>query len=555
MTTHRHRHHDSRPLPPGARGRAARLAACALAFLAAVLPAVGQAEPPSAPGFADAASEIRFRLDQALAELDRLYEEIAAEKLPLARELSALEQQLLAARAQYQQTTRTLDSRNLDVSNLRNEIKARQDEVGFLSTLLGQYVQNFETRLHIAEVQRFQDLVVDARDAPENDTLTDQQQFEAQAALVEASIDRLFGALGGTRFDGSAVGDDGLVKQGTFVQFGPMALFRSSDGAYVGTVEQRINSTEPAVVGFETPENALAAAEVVTSATGGLFPMDPTLGNAHVVEKIEETFVEHVKKGGPVMVPIFALAGAALLVAMFKGLFLFRPMRPSPTRVRNLLQAVARGEHEGALTQARELRGPAGKMLEAGAEHQDEPRELIEEVMYEQVLTTRLRLNRMLPFIAICAAAAPLLGLLGTVTGIINTFKLITVFGSGDVKTLSGGISEALITTKFGLITAIPALLLHAFLARRAKGIVDDMEKSAIAFVNEVVRYRARHGTLEGQRGGMPASAAAASAPAATAPVAVSAGAGAYPAAYASGPSFPVGAGYPGADASSERGD
>jgi biopolymer transport protein ExbB len=121
-------------------------------------------------------------------------------------------------------------------------------------------------------------------------------------------------------------------------------------------------------------------------------------------------------------------------------------------------------------------------------EHLGEPRELIEEIMYETVLTTRLKVNRLLPFIAICAASAPLLGLLGTVTGIINTFKIITEFGTGDVKNLSGGISEALITTKFGLIVAIPSLLLHAFLSRKARNVIGEMERAAVAFVNQVSR-------------------------------------------------------------------
>ena len=125
-------------------------------------------------------------------------------------------------------------------------------------------------------------------------------------------------------------------------------------------------------------------------------------------------------------------------------------------------------------------------MLRVGADNLRQPRELIEEVMYEVVLKARLKLQSMLPFIAICAASAPLLGLLGTVTGIINTFKKLMIFGSGDVKSLSGGISEALITTKFGLIVAIPSLLLHAYLSRKAKRVVGDMETSAIEFVNQV---------------------------------------------------------------------
>lgn len=91
---------------------------------------------------------------------------------------------------------------------------------------------------------------------------------------------------------------------------------------------------------------------------------------------------------------------------------------------------------------------------------------------------------------AITAAAAPLLGLLGTVTGMIKTFNLITIFGTGDAKSLSSGISEALVTTELGLIVAIPALILHGILSRMAKEKLGTLEQTALSFINGVVATR-----------------------------------------------------------------
>jgi len=103
---------------------------------------------------------------------------------------------------------------------------------------------------------------------------------------------------------------------------------------------------------------------------------------------------------------------------------------------------------------------------------------------------TQPKVMRLLPFISVTAAVSPLLGLLGTVTGMINTFNMIKIFGTGDAKTLSGGISEALITTEFGLIVAIPAVLFYAFLSRYAKGYLGTMEGMAISFGNGVKALR-----------------------------------------------------------------
>ena len=464
------------------------------------------AELPAVSTFSQAGASVEQQLQESLAELARLRDEIAKEKIPLGRKLSDLENQLSEVRREYQQTTRLLDSRTLDMSNLRTEIQSRHEEKTYLSNLLGEYIRNFETRLHIAEIQRYREPLEAAKLAMENAGLSEAEVYRSQAALVTASLERLYEALGGSRFEGSAVDASGLVKRGTFVLIGPAALFRSTDGQSVGTAEQRLGSLEPTVIGFDAKETAEAAGAMVSSGSGR-FPLDPTLGSAHKIQATKETVVEHISKGGPVMVPILGLAAAALLMAFFKGVGLARLRSPSEKRIRELLRAIAQRDPQAA-RKAKAIGGPTGEMLLAGVEHIEEPAELIEEVMYERILATRLRLQRFLPFIAISASSAPLLGLLGTVTGMINTFKLITVFGSGDVKTLSSGISEALITTEFGLIVAIPSLLIHAFLSRKTRGIIDRMEKAAIAFINQVSKTPYRSDEPVGSLADMPAAVA-----------------------------------------------
>ncbi|MDD5327756.1 MAG: MotA/TolQ/ExbB proton channel family protein [Phycisphaerae bacterium] len=435
--------------------------------------------------FSQASESVRQKLDESVAELNQLREQIAAEKIPLSRKLSDLEAELTKIRLEYQQTSRLLDSRTLDLSNLRSEIKSRQEESTYLSNLFDEYIRNFESRLHIAESQRYREPLEAAKMASGNSNLSEQEIYATQAKLLAVSIERLYDALGGVRFDGTATDSTGSIHHGTFILIGPAAIFQSDDGKNVGTAEQRLGSLEPTVIAFGMPEQAAAASKVVSNSTG-LFPFDPTLGNAHKIESTKETIYEHASKGGPVMVPILALAGAALLIALYKWARMLFLRKPSRKKIKALIDAIAARDKETAMKKAKAIGGPVGRMLTIGVEHLKEPRELIEEMMYEEVLSTRLRLQHLLPFVALSASSAPLLGLLGTVTGIINTFKLITVYGSGDIKTLSSGISEALVTTEFGLYVAIPSLLMYAFLSRKARGVVDDMEKAATAFINQV---------------------------------------------------------------------
>ena len=128
--------------------------------------------------------------------------------------------------------------------------------------------------------------------------------------------------------------------------------------------------------------------------------------------------------------------------------------------------------------------------ITTGVEHVDQDREVVEEMLFERILRVRPTLERFLPFLAITAAAAPLLGLLGTVIGMIKTFQLITIFGTGDAKSLSSGISEALVTTALGLIVAIPTLIMHGGLSRMAKHKLGLLEQISTAFVNGMSSLR-----------------------------------------------------------------
>ena len=129
--------------------------------------------------------------------------------------------------------------------------------------------------------------------------------------------------------------------------------------------------------------------------------------------------------------------------------------------------------------------GSTARVLGATIRNLDRDREHVEDIVSESILHENSHLNRFGAVIMVIAAVSPLLGLLGTVTGMIATFDVITEFGTGDPKLLSGGISIALVTTELGLIVAIPLLLFGNLLSGWAERIKNDMEKAALRVINQ----------------------------------------------------------------------
>ncbi|MBA1333221.1 flagellar motor protein MotA, partial [Candidatus Endoriftia persephone str. Guaymas] len=135
---------------------------------------------------------------------------------------------------------------------------------------------------------------------------------------------------------------------------------------------------------------------------------------------------------------------------------------------------------------------PLGRVRQAVSGEAEVDAETLQLRLDEAILKEIPRLRRGLPLVGILAAVAPLLGLLGTVTGMIETFQSITLFGAGDPRLMSGGISQALVTTELGLAAAIPLVLLHSFISGRSNRLIQILDEQSAAMVAE--RAESRHG-------------------------------------------------------------
>ena len=447
--------------------------------------ALGQAQT-----FEAAAASAKSDLDKALAELSALEKKIADEKIPLARELNTLESEVIAKRREHADAKRLQDRKAVDLGKLKAEDKGFTDQNDYLrKTLLEEYIRRFETRIHASEKEQYEAIVRTARETNNNPSSLAESVFTGQLIVVQAALDRLDNLLGGHVYDGSALNTDGIAGRGAFAMIGPLVVFAGNDGR-AGLAEQLRGSTDATLIDIG-PEHQAGIAAVVGSGSGQL-PLDATMGNARKIRQVEETWWEHINKGGVVIWPLLALGLAASLVALVKWVQLANLRRIQPSDLQSILDHVNDNDTASALALAKRIRGPAGELLQTAIQNAGESKEMIEEILYEKMLHTKPKLERLLPFLSLTAATSPLLGLLGTVTGMINTFKLITVFGTGDPKRLSSGISEALVTTEYGLIIAVPCLLLFALLSRKAKGILASMEQTAVGFVNGLAARNGR---------------------------------------------------------------
>ena len=221
-------------------------------------------------------------------------------------------------------------------------------------------------------------------------------------------------------------------------------------------------------------------AEVLQSATSGKFvpfAIDFTRGQILRAVVQSKTPLERVKEdGGPVGYVILGVGLFGLLMCLWKATSLFTT---SGKISRQMKMEVANKSN------------PLGRVLAVYTDNPDTDIETLELKLDEAILRETAPIETGLSFIKVLYVVAPLLGLLGTVVGMIATFQMITLFGTGDPRMMAGGISTALVTTVLGLVVAIPLTLLHSALQGKAKSMIQVLEEQAAGIIARLAERRA----------------------------------------------------------------
>ncbi len=430
-----------------------------------------------------ALASAKHDLEKALGELNTLNGSVAKEKLPLNSDINLLEAQVREESTKLRDLRREQIARSRDQLQLDKEVKARRVEGDFMASVLRDYVRGFLNRIHASEYQQYSEVIEQSNARVEAGNLSRAEEFEERLGILMQAADRLERAIGGAAYPGKALTQTEGIVDGQYALIGPMAFFSSSDGTINGVTNTVTEEgVKPTVVEVGQGEGIKA----LITGEEGVVPADPSGGRALVMDRAKDSVGEHIAKGGLVGYAILSLGAFALIIAAFKLAEIIRFVVPTARQVQSILEDLIDRKTELAASEARSIPGIAGEMMLVGVENFHRKRRALEELLYEKLLTIRPRLERFLPFLAVTAAAAPLMGLLGTVMGMIKTFKLITEFGTGDAKSLSSGISEALVTTELGLVVAIPVLIIHGILTRMARGRIGRMEAAAMAFLNGV---------------------------------------------------------------------
>ncbi len=381
------------------------------------------------------------------------------------QELQAIKNKLVAERAALQAEADSLSvtfgENEAELAQLEEKLRLETGSLGELFGVVRQNAKELESELKSSvtgvdanSYQKDIDAIVAAKSLP---TLT---QLQAMWRSMEEQI-KASGEMANVSF--TLLNGEGREQTVSGVRLGSMALL--DETGYVKWNGQRGDA-----VNYLRQPGSGPTANTISSGDIDALVIDPSRGI--LLEQLANSpaLADRLNAGGVVGKIILGLLAIGLLIALVRGASLMI----SRQKIMKQLK-----------TPAQPGNNPLGRVLAVYQKDKHRSVEALELRLLEAVVDEQTHLEKGLSMLKLLAALAPMLGLLGTVTGMIETFQVITQFGNGDPKVMAGGISMALVTTVLGLVSAMPLLLAHNVLSSQAENIRSILEKQGIGLVAE----------------------------------------------------------------------
>lgn len=419
--------------------------------------------------------------------LDELVKQVKQERLKEKQALNQREQRFKAARnkqasllSQIKQKYTKEETRG---ESLRAKYELNQTNINSLQSQLDNKAGSLD-ELHGIVRQISQDInnvidgsIITAQKPQRAETLTkliDSKELPSIQELEKLwllTLDEMAESAKVVSYPTKVIRNTGEEAQVKVTRVGSFNTF--AEGNYLRYLPETGKLVEPGRQ--PTPRYRSMARELETSTSGShSIALDPTRGEMLALLVQVPNTMERIKQGGLVGYIIIAVGIIGLLISIERIISL----TITGSKVRSQLKSKSAKNN------------PLGRILKVYKDNTNVDAETLEFKLDEAILKELPKLQRGMNILALLAAIAPLLGLLGTVTGIIETFQSITLFGTGDPRAMSDGISQALVTTVMGLVVAIPLLLLHSFIAGKSNGIVQTLDEKSKSFIAQLAELK-----------------------------------------------------------------
>lgn len=432
-------------------------------------------------GFPDSVSDLLEMMEQGRITENKEHRERESKFLAEKRQRQTIYQETVRDRKKAQQRSENLEQDYNRNEKKINELKVRLDDrlgslkelFGHLQTTAGTYSSLLEHSITSAQYPD-RHMIFDnvATKVAQSDSLPSINELER----LWYEIQREVIATGQvSRFNSNVIGADGQPQQQEVIRLGSFNLISNGDylqyipetGKLIPYAKQPPGHYQKSASGFQDAASGLQGVGV-----------DPTRGAILSALVDTPSLIERIEQGGLIGYFILALGCVAFLLSMERMA---------------LLLITARKINKQMQTRKVSLNNPLGRIFKVYMDNKHLSVEALELKLGEAILKERLPLERFISTIKIVAVVAPLLGLLGTVTGMINTFQAITLFGTGDPKLMAGGISQALVTTVEGLAVAVPIVLIHALVNSRYRHIIMVLEEQSTGLVAAIAEKDRTH--------------------------------------------------------------